>query len=165
MGDEKILKRLKSMFSYDKDSGEFTRIVSVGGMRAGSKAGTVYKNGYVRISVDGKVYAAHRLAWLYVNGEFPVCGIDHINGVKTDNRMANLRVAGQQENMQNVRKAKSHSKSGLLGVYKSRNKWAAQITVNKVKRFLGVYETPEAAHCAYMAEKEMFHPFAPRQAN
>ena len=85
--------RLKKLLSYNTDTGEFRwRVTRRGAARAGSVAGCVRHDGYVRIAIDGKRYLAHRLAWLYVHGEL-VPELDHANGVRSDNRLDNLRPA------------------------------------------------------------------------
>lgn len=107
---------------------------------------------------------AHRLAWLLHYGSWPSRHIDHINGDRADNRIANLRECDDAENQQNLRAATAASKSGLLGVTTRtyRNgavRYAASIQVDGTKRYLGVYGTPEEAHSAYRAAKRQLHPF------
>lgn len=92
--------RLKELLTYDENTGVFTRIKSVqgSGYRVGNKPNGT---GYLPVCIDYKSYLQHRLAWLYVHGEFPDGHIDHINRVKTDNRLCNLRVVTDFENSQN----------------------------------------------------------------
>ena len=104
---------------------------------------------------------AHRLAWLYTHGKWPSKYIDHINGVKTDNRIANLREADNGENMQNQRRARRNSKTGLLGVRWNRasGNYVAVITVNRHVINVGSFKTAEEAHEAYLRAKAELHEF------
>lgn len=107
---------------------------------------------------NGVPKLAHRLAWLYVYGEWPQHGLDHINGVRLDNRISNLRDVPQTINLENQRKAKGLTKSGFLGVERTRGgKWAARIVANGKRYGLGVFATPEAAHSAYVTAKRKLH--------
>ena len=151
--------RLKQLLSYDAKTGEFRRIAKVKGVVVGSVAGCLMKHGYVSIGIDGEEYTAHRLAWLYVHGVWPSGYIDHINGRRCDNRIANLRDVSQSVNMQNVYAAKSNSKTGLRGVswHAQRKKYTARIKVGGRYLSLGLHQTPEAAHTAYMDAKRRLH--------
>jgi len=115
-------KELKNKLKYDSSNGEFLRLSD--GEIAGYKS-----NGYIRITVNSNSYPAHRLAWLYVHGKLPTNQIDHINGVRDDNRMVNLRDVTQAENTKNSKIA-SNNTSGFKGVewVPSRNKWRALIS-------------------------------------
>ena len=140
--------RLKELVSYDATTGEFTRLVGKG---AGKPAGTKNKyREYVYLRVDGKRYMAHRVAWLYVYGTWPTNDLDHINQVKYDNRISNLREVTKSENQHNVKKYKSNT-SGVTGVYLSPvGKWVAQVTQFGVVNYLGSYDTIEEATVARM---------------
>lgn len=124
---------------------------------AGKTAGSVDGNGYVSIRIDGGHFKAHRLAWMLTHGVKPAGEVDHINGVKTDNRICNLRDVPKAVNMQNIRSARSAC--GLLGVHlhKPLGKWLAQISIGGVKKHIGVFATPEEAHAAYVAAKRQYH--------
>jgi hypothetical protein len=99
------------------------------------------------------------LVWLWVNGSWPIGEIDHIDGDKLNNRIANLRDVDRATNTQNSKKARRNNKSsGLLGSYKSGNRWQAQIRINGVCMTLGSFGTPEEAHAAYLGAKRLFHP-------
>jgi hypothetical protein len=153
-------KDLSALISYDAETGEFVRLVGGGnGVKAGDRAGYIQSRGYVAMNVGGKQYLAHRLAWRLTHGDWPKADIDHINGDKTDNRLCNLRDVNRQTNTENVRKARTNSASGLLGAYfnKKKAKWFASITTSGRSKFLGHFETAEAAHRAYMAAKPQFH--------
>jgi HNH endonuclease/AP2 domain len=158
--------KLKEVLDYNKDSGIFIRKTFSGNYAGGTAkiggiAGTVTERGYIKIRVCGKKYLAHRLAWMYVYGEMPA-NIDHINGIKTDNRICNLRQATQIENGQN-RAIHSKNTTGFAGVYfyKLTKKYKAQIGFNNKRYSLGYFESPEAAHKAYLEAKAKFHTFNP----
>lgn len=137
---------LRADYEYHPDTGVFIHRLS--GRVAGSNTGT----GYIRIGLRGDYYRAHRLAWLYMTGEPPPEYIDHINGVRADNRWANLRSANLRQNQYNSRK-RPGCKSKLKGVwrYPGTNKWRAYIKPNGKAIFLGTFSTEELAHAAYVA--------------
>jgi hypothetical protein len=161
-------ERLRSLLSYEAESGTFRwrhdrirgrlRVVNA---EAGEVAGSVRPNsGYVRIGIDGRQYFAHRLAWLYTYGAWPTSEIDHRNGVRSDNRLANLRDVSRRVNQQNALSPKHGTASGLLGVFRARSKserWGARIGVNGKEQHLGTFKTPEAAHAAYIEAKRRLH--------
>jgi len=155
--------QLKEVIHYDLESGIFRWRVNVSSTgRAGNITGAKTKAGYIVIRLNRRLYLAHRLAWLYVNGEFPPNLIDHIDLNKSNNRWANLRLCTKSGNSQNRVKAQSNNKkSGLLGIYYSaaNRQWGAKIVVNKKQHHGGFYDTPEAAHNAYINLKRELHPF------
>ncbi|YP_009965997.1 HNH homing endonuclease (ACLAME 27) [Escherichia phage H8] len=120
-----IQERLKELLEYNPDTGLFIRLVAVGNQKAGNIAGTLRKDGYIQIKVDGKPYLAHQLAFLYMEGYTPEM-VDHINRVRSDNRWVNLRESNNQENQRN--KA-TRSKSGYLGISwrKRDQKWEVNV--------------------------------------
>ena len=150
--------RLKEMFAYSVDTGLFTRIQPVPGVKIGKVAGCI-KAGYVVIRVDSVLYRAHRLAWLYEHNKWPDGEIDHINGIKSDNRICNLRDVSIQQNRQNQIRARRNSKSGILGVHfiPSRNKFRADICVEGRNKSLGHFDSSELAHNAYVRAKRSIH--------
>jgi hypothetical protein len=154
--------RLKALLSYDAETGRFVRRVRR--TNALKSAGSARSDGYVSIYVDGRAYKAHRLAWFYAYGAWPAQQLDHINGQRSDNRLANLREATHSLNLQNrIKPYANNRSSGLLGVYWHRSqRWQARIQVNGKARSLGFHATKEAAHRAYLAAKAKLHPFAPR---
>lgn len=151
---------LKSLLHYDQDTGAFNWIGGLAGIRAGAKAGHLMADGYRAIHRHGRRHQEHRLAWIYVHGSIPAgMHVDHINGDKQDNRIANLRPCTRSQNLQNQRRPQRHNKTGYLGVHLKRNKYQAQIFVDgRVKR-LGLFDTPEEASAAYLAAKRRLHEF------
>lgn len=141
------------LFDYDAETGELRWRAPH--RYAGRVAGSVDKNGYRKISIqrDFKqtTYYAHRLVWLWANGEWPPAEMDHVNMNRDDNRLANLRLAARSQNMCNRRKRRD-SKSPYKGIMPSgRSGWQARIQVNGVVQYLGRFATPEEAHAAYCA--------------
>ncbi len=155
------LERVSELLAYDPGTGILTRRVPRGGQRAGAVAGNPNSWGYLLVGIDGRQYSAHRIAWLLTHGSWPGGEIDHINGDRTDNRIANLREATVSENQQNQRGPQANNASGYLGVYwnKQRRQWRACIRVDGRTRHLGGHDTAEAAHAAYLAAKRALHPF------
>lgn len=148
--------QLKQFVSYNENTGKFFWIKNPAfNIKAGREAGS-NRAGYRRICINKKTYHSHHLAWLYVYGLFPVM-IDHINGVRSDNRIKNLRETTFTLNNQNQRFAKSQNKCGFLGVSPSRGKFRAAITINNKFKFLGRFSTPELAHSAYLEAKRKYH--------
>jgi len=149
--------RLREVLLYDPDTGVFTWRSTGSGRK--EPVGTVNSGGHLRVQVDQRFYYLHRLAWFWVNGEWPSRTLDHINGDPTDNRIANLRDVTQQVNTQNARKAHCDSRSGVLGVTPSANgkRWRASIGVNRQVKHLGTFDTAEQAHEAYLNAKRQLH--------
>lgn len=151
---------LKEMLRYEPSTGKFIWLVDRYSKKcAGKVAGWKVNNGYIRIRVGGCGYQAHRLAYLYMTGKFPKNEIDHVNGDKADNRWNNLRSATREQNACNKKRPATNT-SGYKGVSWSRNKWYAQIQINKKKINLGRFKTADAAHLAYVnAAKELHKEF------
>ena len=99
-------ERLLAALDYSASTGEFTWKISTGRVKRGDAAKTLDRDGYIRIQLDGIRYFAHRLAWFYVYKKFPEPETDHINRIKTDNRMENLREADRKMNTKNRGKFK-----------------------------------------------------------
>lgn len=162
---ERILTaaRLREVLHYNQETGAFTwRVYRGRTAKVGSVAGSLNNRGYIGIRVDGKRYLAHRLAWLYVYGVWPVDEIDHVDGKRTSNQIANLRECSRSENGQNL-SIRASSTSGFIGVCfdRERAKWMASIQVNGKLRNLGRFSTPEKASAAYQAAKAKLHSFNP----
>jgi hypothetical protein len=154
---------LKELVSYDPETGIFTRLVRTSNkVKVGDVVGARNSHGYLFVNVCGKRYAAHRLAWYYVHGQWPDADIDHINGNKADNRIVNLRAATRSQNCANT-PVRRNSKSGLKGVrwQEHAGKWKAQIKDRDGSRHLGYFDSKEAAHAAYVeAAGRLFGEFA-----
>lgn len=153
-------ERLMQFFAYNADTGVFTFKTRHGGVDIGQSAGSVCRRGYIYISIDGKKFAAHRLAWLYVYGEFPHNEVDHINRVKSDNRICNLRAVTRLENRQNITAYRNNT-SGFKGVtwHKAGKKWCAQIQVSGKNRHLGLYKNIEDAKRSYIKAAAELHKY------
>ena len=144
---------LKELFNYCPDSGVFTRLKSVSiNTKNGDIAGNINMQGYRRISINRINYLSHRLAWLYTHGAWPESMIDHINGIKDDNRISNLREATRSQNYMNVSMQKNNT-SGYKGVSfdKRHGKWQAVCGLNGKIKHIGYFDTAELASLAYEA--------------
>jgi hypothetical protein len=151
------IDKLKQVLFYDTETGNFTWTDKASyKCFVGKKAGS-FSSGYVAIRYKRKLYKAHRLAWAFVYGTMPDCAIDHIDGNKSNNQIANLRLATDGINSQNIKSAFITNKSGYLGVSPAEKKWKATIRVSGKYKYLGVFETPELAHAAYVNAKRQFH--------
>jgi len=143
--------RLKQLLWYNPCSGNFRSC------RTYKVVGTLRKDGYIKISVNNRSYLAHRLAWLYVNGEWPTGQIDHINHDRSDNRISNLRDVDNRENHKNETLS-SNNTSGVIGVYwkKSTGKWWAGIKVDGRMIHLGYYEYKTDAISARLGAERLY---------
>ncbi len=150
--------QVREVLDYDPETGNLIWRVRTGyRIKAGDIAGCKNNRGYVLIHTAGKNRPAHRLVWLHVYGEWPDGVIDHINGNKGDNRIAHLRVVAYAANAQNQREPSKSNKCGWLGVYKRNKRWAAVVRLSGVSHYLGRFDTPEAAHAAYIEAKRRLH--------
>ena len=146
--DQELRKIVMERLSYDSRTGIFKwEIRASSHVPKGSKAGNLHKQtGYVKIKILGRSYRAHRLAWLIMYGSFPPDQIDHINGIRHDNRISNLRAVTHAENNRN-RAFDIRNKSGYTGIAynKKTNKWIAQIGGTRKRVYLGSFENKEDA--------------------
>lgn len=152
---KELYNRLHELLKYDSESGIFTwKVRTSKRVKKGQIAGTVKDDGYIRIRIDGTLYLAHRLAWLYHYGTFPENEIDHINRNKSDNRIGNLRDVDRVTNAIN-KDLQSNNESGVAGVRwsKGSNKWRAYIGVEGKTIQLGYFvEFHEAVNARKNAE-------------
>lgn len=151
--------RLREVLDYQPDTGIFTwKISTARCVKVGEVAGVMNGSSYRLIRIDRHLYRAHRLAWLYVTGDWPSAEVDHINGMKGDNRFVNLREATSSQNKRNVRK-RSDNVSGFKGVtwVSQGNRWRAQIRVNGILKHIGYFGTPSDAHAAYTSAAAKYH--------
>ena len=149
---------LRSILHYDPETGIFTWKVSTSRrVKAGDAAGCQDGQGYRQIKVQSRLYQAHRLAWLYVYGEWPKLNIDHINRNRSDNRISNLRDVSQKQNGQNAGKPSSNT-SGHTGIYwhKRDSKWVAQIRHSYKLIHLGCFTDREEAIAARKAAEKLY---------
>lgn len=139
--------RLKELLEYDQDNGLFKWKTSNSNRKsAGSIAGGLNGSGYLVIGIDSRLYKAHRLAWLYVHGYFPE-QIDHIDHVRTNNKLSNLQASNDVLNRKNM-SMHSHNNSGYTGVafMPSKNKFRARIQVGKKQIHLGMFDSKVFAY-------------------
>lgn len=159
----KEYERLKDFLNYDSETGIFTwkeRQRKAGAIRSNGIAGSI-SHGYVQIKFNRQFYRAHKIAWFFIYGEVPKNHLDHINGIRSDNRISNLREVSRAENSQNYGKPKTNT-SGYMGVCWSKqlNKWMASISIGNKSKYLGYFDDPEQAHLAYLKAKAALHPTA-----
>lgn len=156
-------EQLRAMLDYCPATGVFTWKVDQNQLAvAGSVAGSIDNDGYRRIRVLGKRHYAHRLAWLYQTGRWPVNMVDHENTDRGDNRWANLREATRSQNMANMRKP-PHNSTGYKGVSfeGDRECFRADIRCNGKRYRLGRFATAEQAASAYeKAARDLFGEYA-----
>lgn len=156
-------ERLRELLSYDPETGVFRRLISTSSnAMAGDIAGGMNAGGYVRIGIDGISHRAHRLAWLYMHGEWPDAQVDHRNRVRSDTRFDNLRKATNAQNQQNRGMARTNT-SGRIGVHWSVRvgKWRARIRLSGCRRELGFFDDIADAAAAYAEAKAKMHSFQP----
>lgn len=150
-------ERLHELFIYDRDTGIFTRRISVGRHdrhRSGTVVGSIDANGYMVTTVDGRRVYLHRMAILYVTGKLPSHDVDHIDHIRSNNAFSNLRCVPRKINCQNRIQSRKDRKYGtLLGVKKHRNRWQARIN----DLYIGSFKTEIEAHNAYVQKKRSIH--------
>lgn len=153
-------ERLRQVLDYDPEAGKFTWKIQSGNARPGGRAGCLRAYGYWGMKIDKRPHLAHRLAILWMTGDWPTEDVDHINGDRTDNRWKNLREVSRKVNLQNQRRARSDNAKGVLGVYqiKETGKWRARIQVDGRSVHIGCFDTSEEAHDAYVLKKRELHP-------
>jgi hypothetical protein len=139
---------LKSHVHYNPETGLFTWLVSkTHNVKIGQVTGCINTDGYLRIMINRKSYLAHRLAWLYMYGNFPLY-IDHINEIKSDNKIVNLRECKKSENLKNIGMLRNNT-SGFKGVSWNKGKWQVRAKLNGKSHYLGMYQDINDAANAY----------------
>lgn len=155
---------LRQTYDYDPLTGGFTRRKKWGSKAAGSVVGNLSPQGYIQMCFQNRNYPAHRLAWLYVHGRWPVGDVDHINRNRADNRIANLRELSRADNLANSG-PRERSQSGIKGVSlrplrngrRPNKAWRADIMIDGKRYFLGNFYTVEDAAAARLkAEREFW---------
>lgn len=154
------VERLRECLSYDSETGIFVwKKLSGRRSKLGTRAGSFNTSiGYRVIGIDGRRHYEHRIAWILMTGKWPNSDIDHINCDKSDNRWVNLREATMAQNIANIGSWR-HNTSGLKGAHwsKAAQRWSSRIG----GRHLGLFDTKEEAHAAYVtAAEEKFGQFA-----
>lgn len=163
--DALSVERVREVLNYDQDTGLFTRRITLGARAmAGAIAGSVYPDGRRRVQIDCVTVFASRLAWLYVYGRWPDAEVDHVNMVRCDDRISNLRLATHQQNNAN-RRALSNNTTGRKGVsllpQQIKRRYRARIVVADRAIHLGYFATAdEAGEAYYSAAKKYFGEFA-----
>lgn|SRR3990167_2961628 len=158
---------VRSILDYEEETGLFRWRYRADRRRnwntryAGAVAGCRRDDDYITIVIDAKVFYAHRLAWLWMTGEWPLIEIDHWDTCHDNNRWKNLRLATGAQNKRNVKRRRSNA-SGVIGVsyYPPTNRWRARIKVDGREIALGYFRTKaEAATARYTATKELHGEF------
>lgn len=151
--------RAKEFLDYCRETGSFTWKKSTGRKaKVGNKAGrSITSDGYYRIGICGKVYRAHRVAFLIEYGRWPTGDVDHIDGNRLNNAISNLRETDRSGNMQNLKRARKDSGTKVLGVSAMGDRFRASIKVNQKQIHLGCFATAGEAHDAYLKAKRELH--------
>ena len=143
---------LQDMFTYEQGK-LYWNYSPRANVKTGDEAGSTDAYGYVCIKINQKIYKAHRLIYIMFNGHIPNrLQIDHINGIRNDNRIENLRVVTNQQNQFN-KKVKG------VDFHKKTSKWRARITRDKQLHHLGLFDTEEEARQAYLKAKKIYHKY------
>lgn len=153
---------LMVLFNYNPTTGDLTRKLRTSNrIKVGDPAGSLKPSGYIQVRCcDGRMLLAHRIAWVYHYGSIPDdIEVDHINGIRSDNRIANLRLASDSQNAQNQRRSRKDNKSGFLGVSVYGDRFIASIQFEKKWFYLGIFDKAEEAHSAYLKKKREIHEF------
>ena len=146
------------LFRY-RDGKLYWKINTKSRAKIGDEAGNLGNNGYLKFKWKGKGYLAHRIIYEMAYGFIPeLYQIDHVNGIRTDNRVDNLRLATQWQNMWNSSKRKDNT-SGFKGVnwHKDSKKWRARITIFNKEKALGLFFTKEEAYAARLAAETIYY--------
>lgn len=154
-------EELNRIFSVDAERGILFSAVNRGKLKVGDVCGWRSAKGYINVCVRRKSYPVHSVIWFLANGNWPK-QIDHINGVKDDNRISNLRDCTAEINQQNKVNPVGNSKARLIGAswHKGTGKWQSKITANGKLYYLGLFDSKDEAHMAYLCAKKILHPCA-----
>jgi len=147
------------LFNYDEKTGYlYFKNPSGKFIKAGYRVKSLDKQGYLRVGIDGQRYFAHRIVWQMFHGSMPDGMLDHINDIKTDNRIENLRLSNACLNGQNRRFAQKNNVCGLLGVTALKSgKYSSRINIGGVLHYLGSFADKHEAHQVYLKAKRKFH--------
>lgn len=148
-------EQASELFSYDPETGALRWRSTVNSRAvAGATAGARNNHGYLKLQFDHRPYTAHRVAWLIMTGEWPDLQVDHINGKRDDNRWANLRLASQVDNSRNQARP---NKTGFKGVTRKGERYIASIRKGAKVVHLGMFDTAQAAHAAWLDAAKVDH--------
>lgn len=154
-------EQVRKLFSCDPEKGELRWAYKAPKcrIRIGDIAGCKYSCGYVVTKINMKSFAVHRLIWIWVYGKWPDGDIDHINGIRDDNRISNLRDVTKTINNENQTRPHIDNKHGILGAswIESRKSYYVSIQVRGKTRFLGLTRDPEDARNRYLEAKRKLH--------
>lgn len=152
--------RANHLFSYREDGNLVWKVCLSNRKPAGSIVGGLTTAGYRKFRVDGKYYLVHRVIYLLHNKKWPEGDIDHQYGIRSDNRIGEIRDVSHSVNLENQHRAKSHNRSGVLGVWPSGRKnkpWRSAIVVNGKAKHIGRFATIEETSQAYLNAKRELH--------
>lgn len=143
-------ERLRDLARYDQNTGLFTNLVGRPGISVGAVMGCLTPHGYILIGIDYESHYAHRLAYLYMTGEWPPDEIDHRDLNRSNNAWSNIRPATRSQNKFNIRRLRNNS-TGYCGVTwcKRKKKFQAQYKKNGKYTWIGYFDTAEEASAAY----------------
>lgn len=147
-------QELHQLLHYDPETGHMTWLQSRGRIAKGQRSGSIRGEGYRQVMIDGVAHQEHRLAWLWMTGEWPDGQIDHKDRVRSNNCWSNLRVATHAENQQNVG-MRGDNTSGFRGVSKHRGKWQAHITRGGRRVRIGGFDTAAEANQAAISARQL----------
>ena len=156
--NKQVTEEIKKLVNCNFETGKLYWTIARPNAPLNKELGSLAR-GYLTVKILGRDYKNHRVIWMLHTGDWPKGEIDHINGIKTDNRIVNLRDVDRALNMQNQKRNHKRNISGYLGVTKcsTTNKWRARITSFGKKIALGSYDTPEKASKVYQEYKKMLH--------
>jgi len=147
--------RVRELLDYDPLTGIFRWRANRNSALVGAVTGFTDTSGHLRIWIDGRKYAAHRLAWLYVYGEWPSAQIDHRDLNPKNNAINNLREASPAQNRWNARALREDGRKGVVA--RAGGKWEASIWASNKRHYLGRFDSAESAHAAYAAAAIKHH--------
>jgi hypothetical protein len=150
--------RLKEVLDYNPITGIFIRKIRINKVKAGSIAGTKTAQGYLSVSIDGRPYLLHRLVILFMTGSFPEKQVDHINGIRTDNRWMNIRNVSVQENSFN-RVPNKNRELQVKNVYwiPKLKRYRVKMKINKITTHFGYYDDLELAELVAKEAQQKYH--------